>query len=154
MSTQKFTHLLLPQCKSQPSPCPGINLKYGNLSSSVFVPLWWSFPPRPQHARQHSCCDWSFFAAFEMVPFLLWQVRVLVSSWEHRPPQESLALTRLWPQRVTSSGHSAAAAEMDLAERRGRLQNKAGEQNHRMSDSWAVVLSQVWTRLGGRLFLV
>lgn len=108
MSTQKFTHFLLsPQCKSQPSSCLQTNLKYWNQSCPVFAPLLWSFLQQPQHARSHSCCDWTFFLTFYNGSFLLWQVRVLVSSWEHRPPQESLALTRLWPQHVTSSGPAA-----------------------------------------------
>lgn len=58
------------------------------------------------------------------------------------------------PPAAPQPSGEAAAAVMDLAQRRGRLKNKAGEQNHCMSDFWATVLSQVWTRLDDRLFLV
>lgn len=159
MGKQKFTHLLLPQCKSQPSSCLKTNLKYRNPSSSVFVPLLSSFLQQPQQAHSHSGCDCRFFVTFYNGSFLLWQVRVLVSSWEHRA---STGKVWLWldsdlsasPPAAPQPSGEAAAAVMDLAQRRGRLKNKAGEQNHCMSDFWATVLSQVWTRLDDGLFLV
>lgn len=146
MSTQKFTHLLLTQCKSQ--------TKYWNIEIG-----------HPQYLLL--CCE-----VFRSNLNMLTNTRVVIESLFLRFTMVPLCCDRcecwwaaentglhrkvwLWldsdlstsPPAAPQPSGEAAAAVMELAQRRGRLKNKAGEQNHCMSDFWAIVLSQVWTRL-------